>query len=104
MRLATPTIGIAALLGSALLVASAPAGVSAAAVSTCTPPPVAPDPALPAPRPAVVSYPVPSSTGVTKTAATLLATVDTGGSAGQVAFELGEATTGVRCTAVQPVA
>jgi lipoprotein-anchoring transpeptidase ErfK/SrfK len=78
--------------------------VSAAAVSTCTPPPAAPDPALPAPRPAVISYPVPSSTDVSKTAATLLATVDTGGSAGQVAFELGDATAGLRCTAVQPLA
>jgi len=85
-------------------VGSAPAGVSAVAVSTCTPPPAAPDPALPAPRPAVVSYSVPSSTGVTKTAATLLATVDTAGSAGQAAFELGDATAGVRCTAVQPLA
>jgi lipoprotein-anchoring transpeptidase ErfK/SrfK len=104
MRLATPTIGFAALLAGALLVGSAPAGLSAAAVSTCTPPPAAPDPALPAPRPAVVSYPVPSSTGVSKTAATLLATVDTGGSAGQVAFELGDATAGLRCTAVQLLA
>src|SRR6478735_9937194 len=104
MRLATPTIGIAALLASALLVGSAPAGVSAAVASTCTPPPAAPDPALPAPRPAVVSYPVPSSIGVTKTAATLLATVDTGGSAGLVAFELGDAIAGLRCTAVQPLA
>ncbi len=83
---------------------SAPAGLSAAAVSTCTPPPAAPDPALPAPRPAVVSYPVPSSTAVSKNAATLLATVDTGGVAGQVAFELGDATAGLRCTAVQQLA
>ena len=104
MKLATPTIGIAALLASALLVGSAPAGLSAAAVSTCTPPPAAPDPALPAPRPAVVSYPVPSSTAVSKNAATLLATVDTGGVAGQVAFELGDATAGLRCTAVQQLA
>ena len=104
MRLATPTIGIAALVATALLVGSAPAGVSAAAVSTCTPPPAAPDPSLPVPRPAVVAYPVPSSTAVSKTAATLLGTVDTGGSAGQVAFELGDATSGLRCTAVQPLA
>ena len=104
MRLSTPTIGIVALLAGALLVGSAPAGVSAAAASTCTPPPTTPDPALPAPRPAVVAYPVPSSTGVSKTAAIVLATVDTGGVAGQAAFELGDATTGLRCTVVQPLA
>ena len=104
MKLATPTIGIAALLASALLVGSAPAGLSAAAVSTCTPPAAPPDPALPAlpaPRPTVVSYPVPSSTAVSRNAVTLLGTVDTGGVAGQVAFELGDATAGLRCTAVQ---
>src|SRR3954449_11429567 len=107
MKLATPTIGIAALLASALLVGSAPAALSAAAVSTCTPPAAPPDPALPpppAPRPTVVSYPVPSSTAVTKNTVTLLATVDTGGVAGQVAFELGDATAGLRCTAVQQLA
>ena len=102
MRLSTPAIGIVALLAGALLVGSAPA--SAAAASTCTPPPTTPDPALPAPRPAVVAYPVPSSTGVSKTAAIVLATVDTGGVAGQAAFELGDATTGLRCTVVQPLA
>jgi lipoprotein-anchoring transpeptidase ErfK/SrfK len=85
-------------------VGPAPAGVSATPVSTCTPPAVAPDPTLPAPRAAVVSYPVPSSTAISKTTATLLASVDTGGVAGQVAFELGDATAGVRCTAVQPLA
>jgi lipoprotein-anchoring transpeptidase ErfK/SrfK len=104
MKLAIPTIGIVALVASALLVGSAPAGRSAAATSTCTLPPAVPDPALPAPRPAVVSYPVPSSTDVSKTGATLLASVDTGGVAGQVAFELGDATVGLRCTAVQPLA
>ena len=41
---------------------------------------------------------------MSKNAATLLATVDTGGVAGQVAFELGDATAGLRCTAVQQIA
>ena len=72
--------------------------------SSCTPAPPPLDPALPAAPLAVVGYPTPSSTSVTKTTATLLASIDTGGVAGQVAFELGDATAGLRCTAVQRLA
>ncbi len=97
-------IGLVALLASALLAGSMAAGASAGAVSTCTPAPAAPDPALPAPNPAIVTYPAASSSAISKTGATLLASVDTGGVAGQVAFELGDETTVVRCTAVQPLA
>ena len=98
-KLATITTGLAALLASAVLGHAASA--SGGAVSTCTPAPPPADPALPAPAPAVVAYPSPSSTEVTKTGAVLLASVDTMGAAGQVAFELGDTTVGLRCTAVQ---
>lgn len=90
---------------AALLACAAPAAAPAAtgATSACTPAPPPADPTLPAPAPAVAGYPTPSSTGVTKTGATLLATVDTAGLEGTVAFELGEAVTGLRCTAPQPL-
>jgi lipoprotein-anchoring transpeptidase ErfK/SrfK len=96
MRIAlTTTAALAALLAGL-----APAAASAA-TSACTPAPPPADPALPAAAPATVGYPVPSSTGVTKTSATLRATVDTAGLAGTVAFELGDAASGLRCTAPQ---
>jgi lipoprotein-anchoring transpeptidase ErfK/SrfK len=102
MRIAliTTTALLAALLASAAP-AAAPAATGAA--SACTPIPPAVDPTLPAPAPAVVAYPVPSSTGLTRTTATLRATVDTAGLDGTVAFELGDAATGLRCTAPQPL-
>jgi lipoprotein-anchoring transpeptidase ErfK/SrfK len=100
MRIALITI--TALL-AALLAGAAPAAAPAAtgAASACTPTPPPADPTLPAPTPAVVGYPASSSTGVTKTTATLRATVDTAGLDGTVAFELGDAATGLRCTAPQ---
>ncbi len=89
---AAALIALAALPGTA---------AAATATSTCTPAAPAPDPTQPPPAAAVVSYPAPSATGITRTAVTLRATVDTGGLPGQVAFELGDATTGLRCTALQ---
>jgi lipoprotein-anchoring transpeptidase ErfK/SrfK len=99
MRFATLTTAvIAALLASGAIGA---AHATRMATSTCTPAPPAADPTQPAPAPAVVSYPVPSSTAVTKTSATLHATVDTAGQQATVAFELGDAATGLRCTGAQ---
>ncbi len=90
-------LAVGAMLGGA---ARADTGV----LSTCIPPASAPvDPTLPAVEAAEVSYPSPSSTAITKTGATLRASVDTKGVTGQVAFELNDADGGVRCTAVQPL-
>ena len=89
---------VGAMLGGA---ARADTGVP----SGCTPPTSSPvDPTVPAVAAAVISYPSPSSTAITKTGATLLASVETNGAAGQVSFELDDADGGVRCTAVQPLA
>jgi lipoprotein-anchoring transpeptidase ErfK/SrfK len=97
MRIALPI----SLLFAALLALPALAAPAAAATSTCTPAPPPADPAQPAAPAPVVSYPAPSSSGATLTSVIIRATVDTGGLAGQVAFELGTSTAGVRCTAVQ---
>ena len=101
MRIATATTALVALLASAVLGHAAPA--AAAPLSACTPAPPAVDPTLPSAPPPVVTYPLPSSSALTKTTATLLASVDTVGVVGQVAFELGDVTIGLRCTAVQPL-
>ena len=93
---------LAALLASAALCSAAGADNGVSSACTVMPPPA--DPALPAAAPAVVTYPTPSSTGVTKRAATLRASVDTNGIAGQVAFELGDAEGSLRCTASRPLA
>ena len=93
---------LAALLGSAAFCGAARADNGVSSTCTTTPPPA--DPALPGVAPAVVTYPAPSSTGVTKTAATLLASVDTKGTAGQVAFELSDPEGLLRCTAARPLA
>ncbi len=90
---------VAALLASAGFSASARADTGLP--SACTPVPPPPDPALPAPASAVVGYPAPSSDAITRTSATLYATVDTMGAQARVSFEVGDATTGLRCTAVQ---
>ena len=101
MTLATTliTAGCAALVSSVVLGASAQADTGP--LSACTPAPPALDPAQPPPAPAVVAYPAPSATAITKTTATIQASVDTMGAAGQVAFELGDPTVGLRCTALQ---
>ena len=100
MRLTLSMTGLVSLLAGAVL-AHAATTAAAGPASSCTAPPPAADPTLPALPAAVVSYPSPSSTAVTKTGAVLLASVDTMGAAGQVAFELGDPVAGVRCTAVQ---
>lgn len=92
------TTAIAALLASAVLGGLARADTGVLSACTPAPPPVAP--ALPLTAPAIAGYPTPSSTAIGKTSATLVASVDTKGAAGQVAFELGDAAAGdVRCTA-----
>ena len=93
---------LAALLASAALCGAARADNGVYSTCTTTPPP--PDATLPAPAPAVVTYPAPSSTAVTKTTATLLASVDTKGLAGQVAFVLADPGGLLRCTAARPLA
>jgi len=99
-RIATTLFAV--LLASAVLGAAVQADTGV--VSSCTPAPPPVDPSLPSVAPAVAGYPTPSSTAISKTGATLLASVDTGGVAGQVAFELGDASVGLRCTALQPLA
>ncbi len=100
IRLSTAVL--AALAASLVLGSAARADTGVG--SSCTPAPPPLDPALPTAPLAVVGYPTPSSTSVTRTTATLLASIDTGGAEGQVAFELDDATVGVRCTAVQRLA
>ena len=97
----TATALIAAVAATALAGAFAAPTAGAATASPCTPAPPPADPAQPAPPVPVVSYPVPSSSGATLTGVFIRATVDTGGLAGQIAFELGTSATGFRCTAVQ---
>ncbi len=96
------------LTAFAALVAGGALAASGQAVtgppSTCTPAPPALDPAVPSPLPALVDYPQPSVTSVTKTGATLAATVDTQGLPGQVAFELTDTEGSIRCTAVRSLA
>ncbi len=101
MTLATKmiTAGWAALLASVMLGAAAQADTGP--MSACTPAPPAVDPGQPPPAPAVAVYPTPSTTAITKTTAAIQASIDTMGAEGQVAFELGDPTVGVRCTAVQ---
>jgi len=94
------TTAVLAVLLTSLVQSSAARGYTAP-LSLCTPAAPTADPSLPAPVSAIASYPAPSSADVTTTGVTLLASVDTGGLAGQVAFELGDASTGVGCTAVQ---
>ena len=101
MTLATKmtTAGLAALLSSAMLVAAAWADTGL--ISTCTPAPPAADPALPSASPAVVVYPTPSSTAITKTSAVLQASVDTMGSQARSRSSSVTRQSGVRCTAVR---
>ncbi len=100
-RLIIPAV-FAALVACASLSGAASAGSSVASSCTPAPPPV--DPALPAVLPPIVTYPTPSSTEVTKTGATLLATIDTNGVEGQASFELTSDGGTVRCTALRSLA